>query len=222
MNLAELENNFNRAKNRGSSAEMVGAIIPLVNTYQQGRKYDSAIRYLKEMLPIIQGKTSQEAVILTALGTALWEKAQLQKALNYFEEALKLFKEVDDKQGISAILAIVGITFWRKCDWEKALEILKEALSQKVEADKRFASLYGAFDRGISTLQNRVRMGRELQDSVKILQPLFSSTALYLVTKNLDEFKSCLDESVTLAEQLGKADILTAAQGIRLLAHHST
>ena len=83
--------------------------------------------------------------------------------------------------------------------------------------DDRFLSLQGALERGIATLQNRVRMGRELQDSMRILQPLFSSSALYLVTGNLDDLKSCLDESVSLAEQLGEADILDAAQSIRQL-----
>jgi hypothetical protein len=60
-----------------------------------------------------------------------------------------------------------------------------------------------------------VRIGRELQNPLKILQPLFSSSALYLVTGNLDEMNSSLNESVSLAEQLGKDDILIAARGLR-------
>ena len=222
MPLTELEKIFNSAKQSASPVEMMRAIIPLVNAYQQARKYDTAIRCLKEMLPIIRdkGEMDQEAVILTALGTAYWEKAQLQKALNHFEEALTLFKEIEDKQGIAAILSIVGITFWRKCEWEKALEILKDALRQNDEkkVEQRFASLYGAFDRGIATLQNRVRLGRELQKPLKILQPLFSMCPLYWVIGSHEQFKVCLDESVSLAEQLGKADILNAAKGLMRLA----
>tara|TARA_B100001013_G_scaffold340630_1_gene264092 strand:+ start:73 stop:750 length:678 start_codon:yes stop_codon:yes gene_type:complete len=223
MPLTELEKIFNSAKQSASPVEMMRAIIPLVNAYQQARKYDTAIRCLKEMLPIIRdkGEMDQEAVILTALGTAYWEKAQLQKALNHFEEALKMFKEVHDKQGIAIILSIVGITFWRKCDWDKALEILKDALKQNGEkkVEQRFASLYGALDRGIATLQNRVRMGRELQDPVKILQPLFSMCLLYWVIGNHGQFKVCLDEAVALAQSLNKTDILQAAEGIRQLGH---
>ena len=222
MPLTELEKIFNSAKQSASPVEMMRAIIPLVNAYQQARKYDTAIRCLKEMLPIIRdkGEIDQEAVILTALGTAYWEKAQLQKALSHFEEGLTLFKEIDDKQGIAAILSIVGITFWRKCEWEKALEILKDALGQNGEkkVEQRFVSLYGAFDRGIATLQNRVRLGRELQKPLKILQPLFSMCPLYWVIGNHEQFKVCLDESVSLAEQLGKADILNAAKGLMRLA----
>ena len=163
----------------------------------------------------------QEAVILTALGTAYWEKAQLQKALNHFEEALKMFKEVHDKQGIAIILSIVGITFWRKCDWDKALEILKDALKQNGEkkVEQRFASLYGAFDRGIATLQNRVRLGRELQKPLKILQPLFSICALYWVVGNREQFKVCLDEAVALAQSLIKTDILQAAKDLKKIAN---
>ena len=223
MPLTELEKIFNSAKQSASPVEMMRAIIPLVNAYQQARKYDTAIRCLKEMLPIIRdkGEMDQEAVILTALGTAYWEKAQLQKALNHFEEALTLFKEIEDKQGIAAILSIVGITFWRKCEWEKALEILKDALRQNDEkkVEQRFASLYGAFDRGIATLQNRVRLGRELQKPLKILQPLFSICALYWVVGNREQFKVCLDEAVALAQSLNKTDVLQAAKDLKKIAN---
>ncbi len=221
MSLSELEKSFNSAKENASPVEMVDAIIPLVNAYQQVRKYDSALRYLQETLSIIRekGEANQEPVILTALGTALWEKAQLQKALDSFSLALDMFKQSGDKMGERAILAMVGITFWRKCEWQRALEILADVMHEPggLAVDDRFLSARGALERGVATLQNRVRMGRELQDPLKILQPLFSSCALYWVLGNCEQFELCLDESVALAEQLGKTDILDAAQSIRLL-----
>lgn len=218
MNLAQLQENLEAVRSKGDKFETVEKAVEYANACQQVRKYEAAIACLNKILPDVEEDTSLRAVVKTALGTAFWEKAQLQKALNHFEEALKLFKEIDDKQGIYAILSIVGITFWRKCDWEKALEILKDAHNGEKIRDKRFTSLYGALDRGIDTLKNRVRMGRELQDSLKILQPLFSSSALYLITGNLGELKPCLDESVSLAEQLGKTDILSAAKDLTRLA----
>ena len=182
MPLSELENKYNSAKENTSQIEMVEAIIPLVNAYQQVRKYDSAVNCLQGVLPIIRekGEADHEAVILTALGTAFWEKAQLQKALDQFSPALELFKKSGDKVGERAIFAMVGITFWRKCEWQRALEIFtdvwREADGLKIEG--RFASVQGALERGTVTLQNRVRMGRELQDPLKILQPLFSVCVL--------------------------------------------
>ncbi|MBC8287875.1 MAG: tetratricopeptide repeat protein [Nitrospinae bacterium] len=219
MLLSEREKLFNRAKENASPVEMAEAVIPLANAYQQVRKYDAAVRCLREALAIIResGEADQEAVILTAIGSAFWEKAQLQKALDQFSLALDMFKKSGDKMGERAILAMVGITFWRKCEWQRALKIFSDMWVGGLTIDDRFLSLQGALERGIATLQNRVRMGRELQDSMRILQPLFSSSALYLVTGNLDDLKSCLDESVSLAEQLGEADILDAAQSIRQL-----
>ncbi len=218
MILTELEKKFNSAKE--NAGEVVEAVIPLVNAYQQVRKFDSAIRCLQETLVRDEIGVEQEAVILTALGTAFWEKAQLQKALNHFKQALALFEQTNDKTGQAVILSIVGITFWRKCEWDKALKILKDVLSRKNKEQKvepRFASLYGALERGIITLQNRVRMGRELKAPVKILQPLFSLCALYWVTGNSEQLKVCLDEAVSLAEQLGKADILSAANDLKMM-----
>jgi hypothetical protein len=53
---------------------------------------------------------------------------------------------------------------------------------------------------------------------MKILQPLFSSTALHLIIGNMGAFKTCLDESETLAKQTGQSDILKATMGISKLA----
>ena len=53
---------------------------------------------------------------------------------------------------------------------------------------------------------------------MKILQPLFASTALHIILGNFEELKICLNESMVLAEQLNQTEILRAAEGIKLLA----
>lgn len=221
MSLIDLEKSFNSAKENASAVALVEATIPLVNAYQQARKFDAAIRCLKETLPVIreQAEADQEAVILTALGTAFWEKAQLQKALDHFRLALDWFKKSGDQEGETVILAMVGITFWRKCEWQRALEIFSKVLQEPsaLKMTERFASVRGALERGVATLQNRVRMGRELQDALKILQPLFSVCALYRVLGDWDQFDICLDEAVVLAGALNKADILNAAKDLKNL-----
>ena len=140
------------------------------------------------------------------------------KALSSFEEALQLFKELGDKAGKAAVLFIIGVTYWRKCEWDRALQILENALNLKTDKDNRFVSLYGAFDRGLLTLQNRIRLGRELEQPMKILQPLFSSIALHLIEGNWEAFKTCLEESEVLAKQIGHRDILKAILKISQLA----
>lgn len=221
MNLIQLQEGFEAIRLKGNRVETVEKVVELANACQQVRKYEAAITCLNKVLPEVQKEAGLLAVVKTALGTAYWEKAQLQKALSHFEEGLTLFKEIDDKQGISAILSIVGITFWRKCEWEKALEILKDALGQNGEkkVEQRFVSLYGAFDRGIAALQNRVRLGRELQKPLKILQPLFSICALYWVVGNREQLEVCLKEAVSLAQSLNKTDILQAAKDLKKMVN---
>ena len=222
MNLIQLQEGFEAIRLKGNRVETVEKAVELANACQKVRKYEAAITCLNKVLPDVQKDTGLLAVVKTALGTAYWEKAQLQKALNHFEEALTLFKEIDDKPGIAAILSIVGITFWRKCEWEKALEILKDVSPRQNDEKKvepRFASLFGALDRGIATLQNRVRLGRELQKPLKILQPLFSICALYWVIGNREQLEVCLDEAVSLAQSLNKTDILQAAKDLKKIAN---
>ena len=217
MNLSQLEESYKSSRIKGDLVDISEKTIAFANGCQQVRKYDAAITCLSKLTLDMKDDNKLLAVVLTALGTAYWEKAQLKKALEQFEKALVLFKEIDGKPGKAAILSIVGITYWRKCEWDRALEILEDALSLKPTREERFASLYGAFDRGIVTLKNRVRLGRELEQPMKILQPLFSSTALHLIIGNFEEFNTYLDESMTLAQQLNQADILKAAEEIKRL-----
>ena len=219
MNLSQLEENFKASRIEGDWADIVKKAVAFSNGCQEVRKYDTAIACLNKLALDVKGEKKLLPVVLTALGTAYWEKAQLNKALEQFEKSLILFKQLDDVGGKAAILSIVGITYWRKCEWDRALEILEYALSQKPDREERFASLYGAFDRGFATLQNRIRMGRELEQPMKILQPLFSSTALHLITGNMGAFKTCLEESETLAKQNGQSEILKATLGISRLAN---
>tara|TARA_Y100001960_G_scaffold94166_1_gene101515 strand:- start:251 stop:919 length:669 start_codon:yes stop_codon:yes gene_type:complete len=218
MNLEKLEKNFEKAGSNLDLQEMVEKAVVYAEACQQQRKYDSAISCLKKLLPRVDKEKGHKAIVLTALGIAYWEKAQLKKALSNFEEALQLFKKLGDKAGKAEILSIVGITYWRKCEWDRALQILENALNLNTDKDKRFVSLYGAFDRGLATLQNRIRIGRELEQPMKILQPLFSSIALHLIERNWKAFKTCLEESEMLAKQIGHKDILKAIKGVSVLA----
>jgi tetratricopeptide (TPR) repeat protein len=221
MDLLQLEESFESLRLSNDRATMVEKAVELANAYQQIRKFGTANACLKKILPDVENDSSLHATVLTAMGTVYWEKAQLQKALDQFEEALNLFKSIGDPIGKGAILSITGITFWRKCDWGRAIDILADALCQNKDRVKenRFRSLYGAFDRGIITLQNRVRLGRELQDSFKILQPLFSMCALQWVIGNHEQLAICLDESESLARSLNKTDIFQAAKDLRGVAN---
>ena len=216
MNLKHLKENFESARSKDDLVDTVAKAVAFASGCQQARKYDSAIVCLSTL--DVKEEKNLKAVIFTALGAVYWEKGQLNKALIQFEHALQLFKKLNDKAGKAAILSVLGITYWRKCEWDLAIENIKDALSQNTGKDERFESLYGAFDRGIVNLHNRIRLGRELEKPMKILQPLFALTALYIIVGNFEELETCLNESMLLAEQLNQGDILRAAESIKLLA----
>jgi len=220
MNLEQLEKNFKSALSKDDLVNTVAKAVAFANGCQQVRKYDSALACLNTLN--IKEPKNLKAVIFTALGAVYWEKGQLNKAMMQFEYALQLFKELHDKDGKAAILSVLGITYWRRCEWDLAIENIKNALSQNARKDERFESLYGAFDRGIVSLHNRIRLGRELEKPMKILQPLFASTVLHIILGNFEEFKNCLNESMVLAKQLNQTDILRAAEGIKLLVAGDT
>jgi hypothetical protein len=120
----------------------------------------------------------------------------------------------------------MGISSWRKCQWEEGLAYFREVLEllqidPPVTAGKSEAGDYSflapALERAVATLENRVRLGREQGDVLKILQPLFAMIPLYLFTARKNEIDPLLQEAASLAEQLQKKDIQDAILKLRAL-----
>ncbi len=72
-------------------------------------------------------------------------------------------------------------------------------------------------ERGVSILENRIRLAREQNDPLKLLQPLFSLAPLYLFTGRETGMDALLKEAASLAESLGKHDILETIPKLRAL-----
>ena len=110
----------------------------------------------------------------------------------------------------------MGISRWRKCQWEEGLRYFSEVRklpqtgsppTAHKEEGKKYIFFREAIERAVGTLQNRIRLGQEQGDPLKILQPLFAMIPLYLFTARKNEIDPLLREATALAKQLQKKDI---------------
>jgi tetratricopeptide (TPR) repeat protein len=63
------------------------------------------------------------------IGLIYWTKGDLDKALKYHEEALKLDREMGNKQGEAQDLGNIGLIYAKKGNKEKALNYYNQSLA---------------------------------------------------------------------------------------------
>ncbi|MFX0016233.1 MAG: tetratricopeptide repeat protein [Candidatus Hermodarchaeota archaeon] len=87
-----------------------------------------ALKYEKQ-LPIKERKLAQSAEIKRALAVAFRGQGAYQKALKWFEESKKEFREAQDEFGYHTALWGMGILRHLTGEWEEAISIWKTLLS---------------------------------------------------------------------------------------------
>jgi len=230
LSLAELEDEL---KTMRAQQDIAGEFLTLRRlglALQKNRQFTKAVSCLSKVLKGVQKDPDEDpniqdrAIVHASLGCVYWEMAQLKKAMTQFQLALKIQKQIQDTPGQACVLTLMGISFWRKCLWEEGLAYFSEVqeLSQvdsptnKPEAGD-YSFLVSALERAVVTLENRVRLGREQGDALKILQPLFAMIPLYLFTARKNETDLLLQEAASLAQGLQKKDIQDAIPKLKAL-----
>ena len=113
-------------------------LITAANCYYTIGKLNEAKTYYEEALKISERKDllhiykesiiSAKASALGNIGLVYARKGELDKALKYFEDALKIHGEIGDRQGEANQLGNIGLVYARKGELDKALKYHEDAL----------------------------------------------------------------------------------------------
>jgi len=228
LSIADLEDELKKVREQKDIIGELRTLRCLGSAFQKNRQFTKAASCLSRALKLVKENESagDRAVVHASLGCVYWEMAQLKKAMTHFQSALEIQQQFQDAPGQADILTMMGISCWRKCLWEegfsyfrKVRELCQIHASTTANTPKygEYAFLAEAIERGVETLQNRIRMGREQGSPLKILQPLFSMIPLYLFTARKNEIDPLLREAASLAEQLQKNDIQEAIPRLQAL-----
>ena len=117
---------------------------------------------------------SLRAKVLSAAGYKAWQRGDDSKAFDLAEEALRVYRELEDKNGIADARLVIGAVLWHRGEFDRALEEAEEVLAIRRElGDKRGIALIllgmtqitrgrGDYDRALELAEKSLSMFQEI------------------------------------------------------------
>ncbi|RZB32737.1 MAG: hypothetical protein AEth_00415 [Candidatus Argoarchaeum ethanivorans] len=116
-----------------SPTEKMSILLNLGNAYYSLSQIGSALKNYNAILELTQKVSEKEAIegkssALGNIGLIYRAKGDLDKALKYHRDALKIHREIGYKQGEASDLGNIGLIYSNKDDLDNALKYLRDAL----------------------------------------------------------------------------------------------
>jgi signal transduction histidine kinase len=162
---------------------------------------DSAISEAEPLLQQYKGSDQKQirARLLKILGSSHMNLSNNRQALEYYEQALFIYRELDMKGEAGAVLNNIGIIREEQGDFSGALKryMESEAISIEVSNDALLSLSYtnigniyytmGRFDKALHFLTLSLRLNEKLKDSVGISKAYNNIGNVYLSLKDYDQ-----------------------------------
>ena len=208
--MTDLEATLEIQKNNGDVPGQLQTLSQLCQGYQSQRKYQKALLFSKQAIELAkaQPNTDDQIHALINMGCIYWEMAQLKKAMGFFQEALSITQETEDIEGQKKISAVLGISYWRKGEWSTAFSWFEKSMSIPDADTPKHDALQVILERGVATLENRIRIAKDQNDAERTLLPCFSMVPLLFFTNRKEKIPQLIKEIIPLAQQLHKQNIL--------------
>lgn len=195
------------------------AVRIVINTYdfwnhkgylQEG--FDTSMKVLNTV-NITNAKL--KADLLSRVAIFCYEQGKFTELENFSNEALKLYRETDDKEGILNTLNVLGQKFFIELDINNAVKLYEEALelSNIIESKEgKATTLYnlsfpvgnsGDIQRSISLQEEALKLSREIKNEHLTAQVLLSlSVALTRRTGDIKKAAIYSEESLLISRKI--------------------
>jgi len=167
----------------------------------------------------------EKAKILGELGVISYYSGELEKALEYYEKALKLEEELEIKEGIAAILGNIGIVYSTRGELDKALEYYEKALKLHEELGKKkgiakqlgnIGVVYktkGELNKALEYYEKALKLNEELGIKEGVAADLGNIGVVYGIKRELDKAVEYFEKALKLNEELGIKEMMAADFG---------
>lgn len=189
------------------------------------RKLEQALCAWDHLLGKTKGVDKEwESIATGNMGVVYATKGELDKALGYFEEALKLDEELGRKEGMAANFGNIGIVNRIKGELDKALEYHEKALKLDEELGRKegMAAVYGnigivyrrkgEFDKALEYYKKALKLDEELGSKGRMAADYGNIGNVYVnrgeLDKVLEYFKKALELNKELERRIGIANLL--------------
>ncbi|MBA3971708.1 MAG: tetratricopeptide repeat protein, partial [Bacteroidetes bacterium] len=118
---------------------LINAYTFIANNYYYKRDYPAALKMYEKIKDFCRthGSKNTYAGTLGNLGNVYADMGQLEKAMELQQEAVRIFEEIGDKQGLTICYSAIGIDYLNLKNYDKALEYFNRSLPMAVEMQSR-------------------------------------------------------------------------------------
>jgi tetratricopeptide (TPR) repeat protein len=148
------------------------------------------------------------------IGSAYWELEELDNALAYYQKAVKLFEEKDEKK-IARFLGNIGLIYRAKKDYDKALAYYQRSLEINQQYDYKLDAAIDLQNIGIlyqkmgdiltalKYLKASNKISVAIDDQIGVLYSNHGIAAMYAELGNFPQAIKGLEQALQTAKQLG-------------------
>jgi tetratricopeptide (TPR) repeat protein len=167
----------------------------------------------------------EKAKILGELGVIFYHSGELDKALEYYEEALKLEGELERKEGITKAYGNIGNVYIIRGELDKALEYYGKALKLNEELGRKKGlaadlgdigivyQIKGELDKALEYYEKALKLDEELGRKEGLAADLGNIGNVYQIRGELDKALEYYEEALKLDGELERKEGITKAYG---------
>ncbi len=193
--------------------------------------YEKSVEIARRAFAIIDrlNQTNPEVLIrkglvLNVLANVYTKKGELDKAYRFFDEAIKIYRSLNDRDRLSKILINVSTYLMYKKEYERALSLLNEALELVTQTANRgvLPAIYNNIgliymdnrdiEKAIVNFNNALKISRNIGNKYSEMNVLVNISRAYSLMNFFKEAETYLIQSLELAKKVGNR----ATEGIAL------
>jgi len=147
-----------------------------------------------EAIASTREKKEARATALGNLGVVFRQKGELEKALEHYQKALEIHKEIGHRLGEASDLGDLGIVFGQKDDLDKALENFQKALDINRDIGNRLGEAAA-----LNNLANVLRLKGNLkgaliyyEDALDLFRTISAEREIALMQKSIAEVEAAM------------------------------
>jgi serine/threonine protein kinase/tetratricopeptide (TPR) repeat protein len=157
------------------------------------------------------------------LARVLINQNSLGDALRELDEALRLYRDLGNREGEATVLNAIGVVYNRQNDYEKAIEYYRASIKIKEELDDKrgiAASLgnlglvyeiVGKRDQALEVLNRSLEIKREIGDKMGISTALNKIGQIYQSDGRFDEALANFERSCEIRREIGSKDLTASS-----------
>jgi tetratricopeptide (TPR) repeat protein len=213
---------------QGKLQQAVDASIVMVEALVEGGDYEAGAKAITEGEQGLTSVTDETPAALTQRkasfiylrGRICLYKAELEQAMDYFQQSLALRQEIGNKHDIAVSLRNIGVIHGYKGDVEQAIEYHQQALELFQEVGNKarigwcltnigaYLQGKGEFDNALEYVQQGLALFQELGNKPQVAYSLQMLGAIYLAKGELNRAFEYWQQRQSIVEELGNKWLL--------------